>query len=131
MKLYEEKRKLLLDLVNRYLATVEGFELFSNNGIIDTIGLDGNAFLIFVALTYSKEEVSSIYSIDFDIDDKVKNDFVNTEYQKIVGLSKNTVEKGKIILDDSKNYYNKIYGDFDSSRIDDAAKALKDMGIQI
>lgn len=131
MKSYEEKRKLLLDLVNRYLATVEGFKLFSNNGIIDTIGFGGNAFLIFIALTYSKEEVSSIYSIDFDIDDKVKSDFVNTEYQKIVGLAKNTIENGKIILDDSKNYYNKIYGDFDSSRIDDVAKALKDMGIKI
>jgi len=127
MKLYEDKREVLLNLAKIYLNTKEKNRIFINDGIISANGFYSRKYLMFLALTYSKDEVKSLFSIDFDIDFDTMSDFVENEYKKIIGSSYDKVKKGKKILDDAETYYINRYTKFDELEIDESMLDIDDI----
>lgn len=131
MKLYEEKKEVLYSLAELYLDTKENNELLVNDGIIHSGDSDSISFLMLLALTSSENQNKNFYSLDFDIGIESQHDFVDREYKKIVNSKYDKIQKGKIILDDAKKYYNENYGDLDNYKIEEIANLLDDNSIHI
>lgn len=131
MKSYKEKREVLCDLAELYLNTKENSYISINDGIMNSSDSDSINFLIFLALTYSKEEMKSIYSVDLDINLKKQCDFIENEYKKMKNFSVDKIKQGKMLLDDAKEYYNRNYGNLDDFKIEEIASLLENSGIHI
>ena len=124
MESYIEKRELLCNLAEIYLDTREKSYISINDGIMHTSDFDSISFLMLLALTFSKEEMNSIYSTDIEIPEDVRMCFIDREYSKVKRLKKDKPIMGKIILDDAKVIYESQYGENDYMKIDEIAKGF-------
>lgn len=131
MKSYEEKREVLCNLAELYLDTKEDSYINVNDGIMDSLDFNSISFLILMALTYPKEEVINYYAMDFDIDFETQKDFVEKEYKKVNKSKHDIVKKGKMVLDDAKDYYNDRYGNISVEEINEIARKLSERGFHI
>lgn len=128
MKDCEEKKELLYDLVELYLNTDKNIYIDINDGIGNSGNYDSISFLMLLAITSNADKTKNIYSIYLDIDDEIKNKFINLEYKKIIKSKTETIKKGKIILDDARNYYTRYFGSLDDSKIEEVVENIGNRG---
>lgn len=119
MKSYIEKREILCSLAEAYLDTRENSYISVSDGIMDSHDFDSISFLMLLALTYSNQEVTSIYSMDIEVSEDIRIYFVDKEYSKIVKLKEDIVVLGKTVLNDAKKFYKVNYGKQDDDNIDE------------
>lgn len=134
MKSYEEKREVLRNLAELYLATKNINEdnfINVNDVLMNSFDFDCRSFLIFMVLTYPKEEAVNYYSMDIDVDFETQNDFVETEYRKVMKSKSDMEKKGKMVLDDAKDYYNDKYFNISDEKLNEMAKKIEEMGFHI
>ena len=114
-----DKREILCSLAEIYLDTRENSYISINDGIMDSHDFDSISFLMLLSLTFSKQEMLSLYSIDIEVSDDIRHDFIEKEYSKIMMMKKDKPTLGKIILEDAKENYESQYGEYDSTKIDE------------
>lgn len=134
MKSYEEKREVLRNLAELYLATKNINEdnfINVNDVLMNSFDFDCRSFLIFMVLTYPKEEAVNYYSMDIDVDFETQKDFVEMEYRKVMKSKSDIEKKGKMVLDDAKDYYNNKYFNISDEKLNEMAKKLEEMGFHI
>ena len=124
MKNYIEKRDVLCNLAELYLNTRSNNHISFNDSIMNSNDFDSISFLMLLALTYEKEEMLSIYSIDIDVSEDTRIYFINSEYKKIMKLKKDKLVLGKIILQDAKNIYEFQYGESNCEELDEICKKI-------
>lgn len=113
MKSYIEKRAFLCDLAESYLDARKKGYINISDGIMNSYDFDSISFLMLLALTYTKEEVYSFYSMDIEVPDEIRNYFIEAEYLKIKKLKQEKIILGKIILEDAKKFYLSRYDEND------------------
>lgn len=130
MKTFEEKRTMLCDMAEFYLDSKDTGHINVNDGVLKPTDIDSINFLLLMALTFSNDG-SNLFIQDIEIDDKIRKDFVDMEFKKIMSLKCDIIEKGKIILNDSKAYYNSKYNDISIDDLNKIAQKLSDDGFHI
>lgn len=118
MKSYVEKREVLCSLAEIYLNTKENSYISVSDGIMDSHDFDSISFLMFLALTYPKQEAISIYSMDVEVSEELRKCFVDKEYSKIINLKDDKITLGKIVLQDAKKVYQTQFGKNDDVDIE-------------
>lgn len=130
MKTYEDKRTILCDMAELYLNTREQSYINVNDGVLNSGDLDSINFLILMALTYSNDD-ANFYVQDIMIDDETRKNFVDVEFNKVSSLKCDIVKKGKIVLDDARDYYNRKFNNISIEELNKMAKKLGEDGFHI
>ncbi len=130
MKTYEDKRTILCDMAELYLDSKDTGYVEINDGELRPTDIDSKNFLLLMALTFPNDG-SNYLAHGLNIDQETQNDFVNKEFEKIMSLKCDIVQKGKIVLQDAYDYFNNKYDDISYEEIEEIAKKLYNMGIRI
>lgn len=130
MKSFDDKKELLCGLAELYLDTLDRSHINVNDGVLNSNDLDSVSFLILMALVNSEND-SNYFAQGLNIYSETQKEFVDKEFEKVMVSKLEAEKKGKIILDDAKEYYNRKYNNASVEEINEISRKLGEMGFHI